>query len=105
MADEVVYEDPQASEASTVASPEVHAAVEMAEADELIILDDISSPEELERLYEESLKHIKEGEIVRGRIVHIDRDVVLVDVGYKSEHPQALEPSRPRRQIRADPGT
>jgi small subunit ribosomal protein S1 len=41
--------------------------------------------EELDRLYDESLKHIQEGEIVRGRVVQIGRDSVLVDVGYKSE--------------------
>jgi small subunit ribosomal protein S1 len=45
----------------------------------------VTSREELEQLYEESLKHIQEGEIVRGRVVHIGRDSVLVDVGYKSE--------------------
>ena len=48
-------------------------------------LEDVGSTEELEKLYEESLKHIQEGEIVRGRVVHIGRDTVLVDVGYKSE--------------------
>ena len=53
--------------------------------DDVIAFNDVGSPEELERLYEESLKHIQEGEIVRGRIVQIDRDAVLVDVGYKSE--------------------
>lgn len=54
-------------------------------ADEAPVLEDVSSREELEQLYEESLKHIQEGEIVRGRVVHIGRDAVLVDVGYKSE--------------------
>ena len=36
-------------------------------------------------LYEESLKSIKEGEIVKGEIVQIDKEYVLVDIGYKSE--------------------
>ena len=49
------------------------------------IEEDVGSNEELEKLYEESLKHIQEGEIVRGRVVHIGRDTVLIDVGYKSE--------------------
>jgi small subunit ribosomal protein S1 len=53
--------------------------------EDAIILDDVANPEELAQLYEESLKHIQEGEIVRGRIVSIERDTVLVDVGYKSE--------------------
>ena len=55
------------------------------EAIEAAVVEDVSSSEELEKLYEESLKHIQEGEIVRGRVVHIGRDTVLVDVGYKSE--------------------
>src|SRR5262247_525917 len=52
---------------------------------EAIEVEDVTTREELEQLYEESLKHIQEGEIVRGRVVHIGRDSVLVDVGYKSE--------------------
>jgi small subunit ribosomal protein S1 len=40
---------------------------------------------DMEELYRETLEHIQEGEIIRGRIVQIERDAVLVDVGYKSE--------------------
>src|SRR5262245_47401860 len=40
---------------------------------------------DMEELYRESLDHIQEGEIIKGRIVQIERDAVLVDVGYKSE--------------------
>jgi len=36
-------------------------------------------------LYEESLKSIQEGELVTGEIVQIDKEFVLVDIGYKSE--------------------
>ncbi|HBF43220.1 MAG TPA: 30S ribosomal protein S1 [Desulfobacteraceae bacterium] len=36
-------------------------------------------------LYEESLKSIKEGEVIKGEIVQIDKEYVLVDIGYKSE--------------------
>lgn len=56
-----------------------------------IIIQDVTSREELEQMYEESLRHIQEGEIVRGRVVHIGRDAVLVDVGYKSEGIIALD--------------
>lgn len=41
--------------------------------------------ENFEQMYEESMRHIQEGEIVRGIVVRIDRDAVLVDIGYKSE--------------------
>ncbi|MBN1832809.1 MAG: 30S ribosomal protein S1 [Deltaproteobacteria bacterium] len=36
-------------------------------------------------MYEESLKTMQEGELVRGEIVQIEKDFVLVDIGYKSE--------------------
>jgi small subunit ribosomal protein S1 len=67
------------------AGQESEAPVQDTGAAETIAVEDVTSREELEQLYEESLKHIQEGEIVRGRVVHIGRDSVLVDVGYKSE--------------------
>ncbi len=36
-------------------------------------------------LYEQSLKSIQEGKIVKGEIVEVDKGYVLVDIGYKSE--------------------
>lgn len=47
--------------------------------------DEILSQEELEKIYAGSFERIREGEIVRGRIVRIEKDMVLVDIGYKSE--------------------
>ncbi len=47
-----------------------------------------SSEESMENLmdmYEESFKRFAEGEVVTGRIISIDKDHVLVDIGYKSE--------------------
>ncbi len=43
------------------------------------------TPEELVAAIEESLKDFKEGDILTGTIVKVDRDEVLVDIGYKSE--------------------
>jgi small subunit ribosomal protein S1 len=43
------------------------------------------TPEELREAIETSLKDFKEGDIVEGEIVKIDRDEVLLDIGYKSE--------------------
>ena len=37
------------------------------------------------KMYEESLKSIQEGEVVLGEIVQVDKEYVLVDIGYKSE--------------------
>jgi small subunit ribosomal protein S1 len=40
---------------------------------------------ELMDLYEESFKRFAEGEVVNGKIISVDKDYVLVDIGYKSE--------------------
>jgi small subunit ribosomal protein S1 len=85
MTDTVTHTEPLEPERSATNGADLLASTVTAEMDDSIALNDVGSSEELERLYEESLKHIQEGEIVRGRIVQIDRDAVLVDVGYKSE--------------------
>ncbi len=36
-------------------------------------------------LYEQSFRNFQEGEVVRGRIVQVSDDFVMVDIGYKSE--------------------
>ena len=43
------------------------------------------TPEELREAIEASLRDFKEGDIVDGEVVKIDRDEVLLDIGYKSE--------------------
>lgn len=42
-------------------------------------------PQELIDLYSQSLREITEGEIVRGSVLEIRNDMVLIDIGYKSE--------------------
>ena len=44
--------------------------------------DDMAS---LMEMYEESFKRFAEGEVVSGKIISVDKDHVLVDIGYKSE--------------------
>ncbi len=46
---------------------------------------DMESQESLMSLYEESFKRFAEGEVVTGKIISVDKDYVLVDIGYKSE--------------------
>ena len=36
-------------------------------------------------LYDQSVQNIQEGEVIRGRIVQVSDDFVMVDIGYKSE--------------------
>ncbi|MCU0586539.1 MAG: 30S ribosomal protein S1 [Syntrophobacteraceae bacterium] len=46
---------------------------------------DFEDMETLQDLYEQSFKNIQEGEVIRGRVVQISEDFVMVDIGYKSE--------------------
>jgi small subunit ribosomal protein S1 len=41
--------------------------------------------ESFQKLYEESLKSVEEGEIIKGVVISFDEDFVTVDIGYKSE--------------------
>jgi small subunit ribosomal protein S1 len=44
-----------------------------------------AAAENFEKMFEGSVRSIKEGEIVKGTIVHITKDAVVVDIGYKTE--------------------
>ncbi|MEM6704887.1 MAG: S1 RNA-binding domain-containing protein, partial [Acidobacteriota bacterium] len=41
--------------------------------------------EQLVEMYDESMRHLTEGEIVKGTVIEITSNDVIVDVGYKSE--------------------
>ncbi len=47
--------------------------------------EDSTQREDFQTLYEESLKTLEEGQILRGTVIDITPDHVTVDVGYKSE--------------------
>ena len=47
--------------------------------------DSGDSMDSVMNLYEESFQRFAEGEVVTGRIISVDREHVLVDIGYKSE--------------------
>jgi small subunit ribosomal protein S1 len=49
------------------------------------LLESGGNMEALMDMYEESFKRFQEGEVVTGRIISVDKDYVLVDIGYKSE--------------------
>lgn len=48
-------------------------------------IDENTSMETLMNIYEESFKRFQEGEVVNGKVISVDKDFVLVDIGYKSE--------------------
>ncbi|MES2201219.1 MAG: 30S ribosomal protein S1 [candidate division FCPU426 bacterium] len=50
--------------------------------------------EDFRSMYLESMRNVTEGEVVAGTVVSVDKDFVLVDVGYKSEGVIPLEEFR-----------
>ena len=41
--------------------------------------------EQMVSLYDESMRNLKEGDIVQGQVIEINANSVVIDVGYKSE--------------------
>ena len=62
----------------------VSASVE-ADGDLLVAGEEDFSMEEMENLYNKTLQNFTEGEVVRGTVVEVSADRVLMDIGYKSE--------------------
>ena len=56
-----------------------------------IAINDIGSEEDFLKAIEETIKPFSDGDLVTGTVVKIDRDEVLVDIGYKTE---GIVPSR-----------
>ncbi len=76
------------AEADAAAGPETaaEAGPEQASApSEMAASEDSDSMDNLMQLYEESFKQFAEGEVVTGEIISIDKDHVLIDIGYKTE--------------------
>ncbi len=53
--------------------------------DEQDKFEDVQTMEELLELYEENFSSYQEGEVVSGKVISVNKDSVIVDVGYKSE--------------------
>ncbi len=73
-----------------------------AKAPKQVAVNDIGTAEEFLAAVEKTLKFFNDGDLIEGTVVKIDRDEVLLDVGYKTE---GVIPSR-ELSIRhdADPG-
>ena len=50
-----------------------------------IAINDVGSEEDLLAAIDATIKHFNDGDIVEGVIVKVDRDEVLLDIGYKTE--------------------
>lgn len=53
--------------------------------DGVIAVNDIGTTEDLIAAIDETIKYFNDGDIVEGTIVKVDRDEVLLDIGYKTE--------------------
>ena len=60
-------------------------AVGLKNQDDELFSQETYTQEEMEQLYAQTLQNFAEGEVVRGTVVEIGPDRVLVDIGYKSE--------------------
>src|SRR4051794_34910744 len=50
-----------------------------------IAINDIGSQEDILAAIDATIKDFNDGDIVEGRVVKVDKDEVLLDIGYKSE--------------------
>ncbi len=43
------------------------------------------SKSDFEKLFESRIKELQEGDIIKGMVVEVTQDSVMIDIGYKSE--------------------
>ena len=55
------------------------------EASPQVAFDDLGSPEAFMAAIDATIKYFNDGDIVTGTVVKVDRDEVLLDIGYKTE--------------------
>ncbi len=88
-ADETDVSDVEAEDASQPTEPEVvseqEAHTEQIESEASEQQVEAMSQESLEEAYDNSLKAFTDGEIVKGNVVDVSRDEVMIDIGFKSE--------------------
>ena len=76
---------PNPTDPSEVDTEQMEASDQIDESEEDELQPEETSMEDLMDLYEESFKRFAEGEVVTGRVISVDKDYVIVDIGYKSE--------------------
>ena len=73
------------AEASDETSSVDESTTAEASADAPEATSELAEIESLEEAYDNSLKAFSEGEIVKGTVINVDHDEVMVDIGFKSE--------------------
>ncbi len=80
LTNEALPEEHEAPRPQTDESPDATFEAALAE-----VPAEMADMESMSEHYEESRRRVQEGEVVKGRIVSITKDFVMVDIGYKSE--------------------
>ncbi len=83
--DKVLTETTQQQSQTASAGQESEAPVKDVLEPDSITVDESGDMSQFEDLFEESLRTFQPGEVLEGRVVGIDKEYVMVDVGYKSE--------------------
>src|SRR4030081_4036657 len=67
------------------ASPHMTSSTEATSTTPQVAVNDIGSVEDFLAAIDETIKYFNDGDIVEGTVVKVDRDEVLLDIGYKTE--------------------
>src|SRR5688572_32851670 len=70
---------------STGATVHMTSSIEATSSATKVTVDDLGSEEAFLAAIDETIKYFNDGDIVEGTVVKVDRDEVLLDVGYKTE--------------------
>jgi len=70
---------------NTSTIPEPYYMTSSLEAPPQVAVDDLGSPEAFLEAIDKTIKYFNDGDIVTGTVVKVDRDEVLLDIGYKTE--------------------
>jgi small subunit ribosomal protein S1 len=66
--------------------------------------EEMLSPEAMSELYEQTFQNAKEGAVVKGTVLKVTKDFVVVDVGFKSEGIISIEEFRAKGELNIQVG-
>ena len=69
----------------TGATAHMTSSIEATSSANKVTHDDLGSEEAFLAAIDETIKYFNDGDIVEGTVVKVDRDEVLLDIGYKTE--------------------
>ena len=81
-------EEPEVAQEETAhpeEEPIIDPVVELETAGQDAETSEAGKEENFMEMYEESFRRVEEGQVVQGRIIQVDKEFALVDIGYKSE--------------------